>query len=115
MSASSGYGSLGSSGSQEQQVSAASSSESSGHCAEDVRKEPVSGQACPSHVVLWDVPAQAPHLRTRDRPKRVLDPETSSGDKHSNHCGSGHVCKEKMSPWEVIFGSVACFLKTSML
>lgn len=100
MSASSGYGSLGSSGSPEQQVSAASSSESSGHCAEDARKEPVSGQACPSHVVLWDVSAQAPHLRTRDRPERVLDPETSSGDKHSNYCGSGHVCKEKMSPWE---------------
>ncbi|XP_036084172.1 period circadian protein homolog 3 isoform X4 [Rousettus aegyptiacus] len=44
MSASSGYGSLGSSGSQEQQVSAASSSESSGHCAEDARKEPLTLQ-----------------------------------------------------------------------
>ncbi|XP_011366781.2 period circadian protein homolog 3 isoform X4 [Pteropus vampyrus] len=44
MSASSGYGSLGSSGSQEQQVSVASSSESSGHCAEDARKEPLTLQ-----------------------------------------------------------------------
>lgn len=46
MSASSGYGSLGSSGSQEQHVSVASSSESSGPCGEDAQKEPVSGQAC---------------------------------------------------------------------
>lgn len=49
MSASSGYGSLGSSGSQEQQVSAVSSSESSGHCAEDARKEPLTlQQVCAS-------------------------------------------------------------------
>ncbi|XP_042551607.1 period circadian protein homolog 3 isoform X2 [Dipodomys spectabilis] len=40
-SASSGYGSLGSSGSQEQLVSITSSSESSGHCAEDMPKEPM--------------------------------------------------------------------------
>ncbi|XP_012662830.1 period circadian protein homolog 3 isoform X2 [Otolemur garnettii] len=44
VSASSGYGSLGSSGSQEQHVSAASSSESSGHCAEEPRKEPMTLQ-----------------------------------------------------------------------
>lgn len=41
MSTSSGYGSLGSSGSQEHQVSVASSSESSGHCTEEAQKEPV--------------------------------------------------------------------------
>uniref|UniRef100_A0A8D2AP47 PAS domain-containing protein n=1 Tax=Sciurus vulgaris TaxID=55149 RepID=A0A8D2AP47_SCIVU len=40
-SASSGYGSRGSSGSQEQQVSVASSSESSGPCAEEAQKEPM--------------------------------------------------------------------------
>ncbi|XP_053431026.1 period circadian protein homolog 3 isoform X3 [Nycticebus coucang] len=44
VSASSGYGSLGSSGSQEQHVSLASSSESSGHCAEEPRKEPMTLQ-----------------------------------------------------------------------
>ncbi|XP_055471010.1 period circadian protein homolog 3 isoform X2 [Psammomys obesus] len=38
-SASSGYGSLGSSGSQEQHVSVTSSSESSGHCPEEAQKE----------------------------------------------------------------------------
>ncbi|XP_052034209.1 period circadian protein homolog 3 [Apodemus sylvaticus] len=38
-SASSGYGSLGSSGSQEQHISITSSSESSGHCAEEVQQE----------------------------------------------------------------------------
>ncbi|XP_013359717.1 PREDICTED: period circadian protein homolog 3 isoform X2 [Chinchilla lanigera] len=43
-SASSGYSSLGSSGSQEQQVSAASSSESSRHCAEGAHKEPMTLQ-----------------------------------------------------------------------
>ncbi|XP_047397260.1 period circadian protein homolog 3 isoform X2 [Sciurus carolinensis] len=40
-SASSGYGSPGSSGSQEQQVSVVSSSESSGPCAEEAQKEPM--------------------------------------------------------------------------
>ncbi|XP_045402193.1 period circadian protein homolog 3 isoform X1 [Lemur catta] len=44
VSASSGYGSLGSSGSQEQLVSAASSSEASGHCAGETRKEPMTLQ-----------------------------------------------------------------------
>ncbi|KAM5320352.1 period circadian protein homolog 3 isoform 1-T2 [Glossophaga mutica] len=44
VSASSGYGSLGSSGSQEQHVSVASSSESSGPCGEDARKEPLTLQ-----------------------------------------------------------------------
>ncbi|XP_053776119.1 period circadian protein homolog 3 isoform X4 [Desmodus rotundus] len=44
MSASSGYGSLGSSGSQEQHVSVASSSESSGPCGEDAQKEPLTLQ-----------------------------------------------------------------------
>ncbi|XP_066231029.1 period circadian protein homolog 3 isoform X3 [Saccopteryx leptura] len=44
VSTSSGYGSLGSSGSQEQHVSAASSSESSGPCVEDARKEPLTLQ-----------------------------------------------------------------------
>lgn len=43
-SASSGYGSLGSSGSQEQHVSVASSSESSGPCGEDAPKEPLTLQ-----------------------------------------------------------------------
>lgn len=43
-SASSGYGSLGSSGSQEQHVGAASSGESSGPGAEDAQQEPVSGR-----------------------------------------------------------------------
>ncbi|KAM6174149.1 period circadian protein homolog 3 [Erethizon dorsatum] len=42
--ASSGHSSLGSSGSQEQQVSVASSSESSGHCVEGVCKEPMTLQ-----------------------------------------------------------------------
>ncbi|XP_058160719.1 period circadian protein homolog 3 [Dasypus novemcinctus] len=40
ISASSGYGSLGSSGSQEHHISVASSSESSGHCVEEPQKEP---------------------------------------------------------------------------
>nr|XP_020137504.1 period circadian protein homolog 3 isoform X4 [Microcebus murinus] len=44
VSASSGYGSLGSSGSQEQQVSAASSSGSSGHCVEEAQREPMTLQ-----------------------------------------------------------------------
>ncbi|XP_021571396.1 period circadian protein homolog 3 [Carlito syrichta] len=44
VSASSGYGSLGSSGSQEQHISATSSSESSGHCVEDTHKEPMTLQ-----------------------------------------------------------------------
>ncbi|XP_006885975.1 PREDICTED: period circadian protein homolog 3 [Elephantulus edwardii] len=44
MSASSGYGSLGSSGSQEHHVSVASSSESSGHCVEEIQKEPMTLQ-----------------------------------------------------------------------
>ncbi|XP_036917942.1 period circadian protein homolog 3 isoform X2 [Sturnira hondurensis] len=44
VSASSGYGSLGSSGSQEQHISVASSSESSGPSREDAQKEPVSGR-----------------------------------------------------------------------
>ncbi|XP_037010120.2 period circadian protein homolog 3 isoform X3 [Artibeus jamaicensis] len=44
VSASSGYGSLGSSGSQEQHVSVASSSESSGPCREDAQKEPLTLQ-----------------------------------------------------------------------
>lgn len=39
MSVSSGYGSLGSSGSQEQLVSIASSSEASGHCVEETKAE----------------------------------------------------------------------------
>ncbi|MEJ1272483.1 period circadian clock 3 [Cricetulus griseus] len=42
--ASSGYGSLGSSGSQEQHISIASSSESSGHCVEEAQKEQVTLQ-----------------------------------------------------------------------
>lgn len=42
--ASSGYGSLASSGSQEHHVSVASSSESSGHCAEEIQKEPLTLQ-----------------------------------------------------------------------
>uniref|UniRef100_A0A8C6QIF1 Period circadian-like C-terminal domain-containing protein n=1 Tax=Nannospalax galili TaxID=1026970 RepID=A0A8C6QIF1_NANGA len=41
MSASSSYGSLGGSGSQEQQVNITSSSESSGHCVEEAQKEPI--------------------------------------------------------------------------
>ncbi|KAM4806492.1 period circadian protein homolog 3 isoform X6 [Urocitellus parryii] len=41
VSTSSGYGSLGSSGSQEHQVSVDSSSELSGHCLEEVQKEPM--------------------------------------------------------------------------
>ncbi|KAM6216893.1 period circadian protein homolog 3 [Rhynchocyon petersi] len=49
MSASSGYGSLGSSGSQEHQVSITSSSESSGHCMEESQKEPMTlQQVCAS-------------------------------------------------------------------
>ncbi|XP_008516213.2 period circadian protein homolog 3 isoform X4 [Equus przewalskii] len=44
VSASSGYESLGSSGSQEYHLSAASSSESSGHCAEEAQKEPLTLQ-----------------------------------------------------------------------
>ncbi|KAM5248732.1 period circadian protein homolog 3 [Ctenodactylus gundi] len=44
MSASSGYGSLGSSGSQEHLVSVTSSSESSGHSTEDAQKEPMTLQ-----------------------------------------------------------------------
>lgn len=44
VSASSGYGSLGSSGSQEHHVSVASSSESSGPCVEDAQKEPLTLQ-----------------------------------------------------------------------
>ncbi|XP_051027108.1 period circadian protein homolog 3 isoform X2 [Acomys russatus] len=43
-SASSGYGSLSSSGSQEQHISVASSSESSGHCAEEAQKEQMTWQ-----------------------------------------------------------------------
>ncbi|KAM8790473.1 period circadian protein homolog 3 [Rhynchonycteris naso] len=50
VSASSGYGSLGSSGSQEQHVSAASSSESSGPCVEDTRKEPLTLQQVYANV-----------------------------------------------------------------
>ncbi|KAM9243845.1 period circadian protein homolog 3 isoform 3-T3 [Dugong dugon] len=41
---SSGYGSLGSSGSQEHYISIASSSESSGHCVEEIQKEPMTLQ-----------------------------------------------------------------------
>ncbi|XP_058408788.1 period circadian protein homolog 3 isoform X3 [Diceros bicornis minor] len=44
VSASSGYGSLASSGSQEHHISVASSSESSGHCAEEIQKEPLTLQ-----------------------------------------------------------------------
>ncbi|XP_019515941.1 PREDICTED: period circadian protein homolog 3 isoform X2 [Hipposideros armiger] len=44
VSASSGYGSLGSSGSQEHHISIASSSDSSGHCVEDSQKEPLTLQ-----------------------------------------------------------------------
>ena len=43
VSVSSGYGSLGSSGSQEQLVSIASSSEASGHCVEETKAEQVHG------------------------------------------------------------------------
>ncbi|XP_042637114.1 period circadian protein homolog 3 [Orycteropus afer afer] len=42
--ASSGYGSLGSSGSQEHYISIASSSESSGHCGEEIQKKPMTLQ-----------------------------------------------------------------------
>nr|XP_017513283.2 period circadian protein homolog 3 isoform X8 [Manis javanica] len=44
MSTSSGYGSLGSSGSQEHHISVASSSECSGHCVEETQKEPMTLQ-----------------------------------------------------------------------
>ncbi|KAM4871787.1 period circadian protein homolog 3 [Thomomys bottae] len=76
-SASSGYGSLGSSGSQEQLVSITSSSESSGHGAEDAPKEPMTlEQVCASvneiknlgqqlYIESKTKPSVKPGMRTR--------------------------------------------------
>jgi hypothetical protein len=69
MSASSGYGSMGSSGSQEHHVSIASCSESSGPCVEEAQKQPVGADVllCGCYIiplVLCDVSLLVLHLLT---------------------------------------------------
>ena len=64
---SSGYGSLGSSGSQEPQVSLASSSESSGHGVDEEPKAPVSRHVCASEHLSF-----SPCVVTRDVSAPVL-------------------------------------------
>lgn len=88
-SASSGYGSLGSSGSQEHHLSIASSSESSERCMEEVQKAPVSEHTCVSEhvsfsscVVNRNVSVLVPYLDTCGF--LVLVWKISSGNRHSD-------------------------------
>ncbi|XP_045715305.1 period circadian protein homolog 3 isoform X1 [Phyllostomus hastatus] len=67
-SASSGYGSLGSSGSQEQHVSVASSSESSGPCGEDAPKEPLTLQQVYASVNKIKNLGQQLYIESRTKP-----------------------------------------------
>ncbi|XP_077881312.1 period circadian protein homolog 3 isoform X2 [Ictidomys tridecemlineatus] len=84
VSTSSGYGSLGSSGSQELQVSVDSSSESSGHCLEEVQKEPMTLKQVYSSVNKIKNLGQQLYIdsmaRSSVKPVMGTCPEPSGGD-----------------------------------
>ncbi|XP_038190060.1 period circadian protein homolog 3 isoform X3 [Arvicola amphibius] len=90
-SASSGYGSLGSSGSQEQHVSIPSSSESSGHCVEDAQKEQMTlQQVCASVNKIKNVGQQL-YIESMARAvKPVMDTcmELRGGDEQKDFSSS---------------------------
>ncbi|XP_061041023.1 period circadian protein homolog 3 isoform X6 [Eubalaena glacialis] len=69
-SASSGYGSLGSSGSQEHHLSIASSSESSGRCVEEVQKAPLTLQQVCASVNKITNPGQQLYIESRAKSPR---------------------------------------------
>uniref|UniRef100_A0A8C9UVX7 PAS domain-containing protein n=1 Tax=Spermophilus dauricus TaxID=99837 RepID=A0A8C9UVX7_SPEDA len=83
-STSSGYGSLGSSGSQEHQVSVDSSSESSRHCMEEVQKEPMTLKQVYSSVNKVKNLGQQLYIdsmaRSSVKPVTGTRPEPSGGD-----------------------------------
>ncbi|KAM4806486.1 period circadian protein homolog 3 isoform X2 [Urocitellus parryii] len=84
VSTSSGYGSLGSSGSQEHQVSVDSSSELSGHCLEEVQKEPMTLKQVYSSVNKIKNLGQQLYIdsmaRSSVKPVMGTCPEPSGGD-----------------------------------
>ncbi|XP_027254122.1 period circadian protein homolog 3 isoform X13 [Cricetulus griseus] len=85
--ASSGYGSLGSSGSQEQHISIASSSESSGHCVEEAQKEQVTLQQVYASVNKIKNVGQQLYIESRSRSvKPVMDTrmELQGGDEQKD-------------------------------
>ncbi|KAM9039132.1 period circadian protein homolog 3 [Sarcophilus harrisii] len=88
---SSGYGSLGSNGSQEHYISIASSSESSGNCVEEMQKEPMTlQQVCATVNQIKNVGQQL-YIESRTKvsnQQQFAGSESRGGDKKSSHPSS---------------------------
>ncbi|CAH7446855.1 unknown_gene_5774 [Phodopus roborovskii] len=108
-SASSGYGSLGSSGSQEQHISIASSSEASGHCVEEAQKEQMTLQQVYASVNKIKNVGQQLYIESMTRSvKPVIDTcmELQGGGKSTDWHSAApeslhrwqHVCMPSKSP-----------------
>uniref|UniRef100_A0A8C9BQA5 Period circadian regulator 3 n=1 Tax=Phocoena sinus TaxID=42100 RepID=A0A8C9BQA5_PHOSS len=89
-SASSGYGSLGSSGSQEHHLSIASSSESSERCAEEVQKAPLTLQQVYASVNKIKNLGQQLYIESRAKSPKKQVMETGPGQRGGESAGSPH-------------------------
>ncbi|XP_043852891.1 period circadian protein homolog 3 isoform X2 [Dromiciops gliroides] len=92
VSGSSGYGSLGSNGSQEHYISIASSSESSGNCVEEIQKEPMTLQQVCATVNRIKNLGQQLYIESRTKPSNQQfigsGTERQGGNKKSSHPSS---------------------------
>lgn len=106
MSASSGYGSLGSSGSQEQHVSVASSSESSGPCGEDAQKEPLTLQQVYASVNKIKNLGQQLYIESMTKPpnKQALRTRPAQPGGERKACPSSQTLKNSSANTECCAG-----------